>query len=528
MTHLCFRVRLQSWLCTGLYGFVLVCPQLAFAQIDFTEVFFDPGSSPPGDWEWVEVRNSSGAEVDLNGYVFDDEMNSVLTTPNLSSATGNTIVPAGGIAVLYNADDISPQEFADAWGSGANPIGVTNFPALRNSGEQIGLWSSLASYGSRNFGNAVTEITYSVANGFPDPANDASIAWNGTGSATDPTRWVGSQAGTLGAFTSNETMRVGQINDTDDTANPGRVPTLPTAAELFITEIMYDPASSPDGDFEFIEIYNNTGATIDFSATNYVLDDGDGNKLAAANITEGEVLDGEVAVLFSSDLTVDLMEQAWGADINFISVEKFSGLDNNPSETVALWDSYSNYENESNPNADRTTQNAAVAIQYQVNAGGWPNNDKRGSIYLKNLFEDDTEGSNWQLSGTEVPMAIFQSESPLPMILSEPLNPGTDIGSPGYVENFSTPLGTGDYNGNGIVDAADYTVWLDTLGSSSNLAADGNGNEIIDAADYLVWKKNFGNLVPASSAGAQVPEPNSLALIALMLAIACLRARGSL
>ncbi|MCA9188726.1 MAG: dockerin type I repeat-containing protein, partial [Planctomycetales bacterium] len=44
----------------------------------------------------------------------------------------------------------------------------------------------------------------------------------------------------------------------------------------------------------------------------------------------------------------------------------------------------------------------------------------------------------------------------------------------------------GDYNGNGIVDAADYTVWKDTFGSSDDLIADGNGNGIVDAADYTI------------------------------------------
>ena len=35
---------------------------------------------------------------------------------------------------------------------------------------------------------------------------------------------------------------------------------------------------------------------------------------------------------------------------------------------------------------------------------------------------------------------------------------------------------TGDYNGNGIVDAADYTVWRDTLGSTTDLRANGDNS----------------------------------------------------
>lgn len=52
---------------------------------------------------------------------------------------------------------------------------------------------------------------------------------------------------------------------------------------------------------------------------------------------------------------------------------------------------------------------------------------------------------------------------------------------------------TGDYNGNGTVDAADYVVWRKSVGlMSGGLAADGDGNGIIDANDYAVWKSHFG------------------------------------
>ncbi|MCA9185184.1 MAG: dockerin type I repeat-containing protein [Pirellulaceae bacterium] len=57
--------------------------------------------------------------------------------------------------------------------------------------------------------------------------------------------------------------------------------------------------------------------------------------------------------------------------------------------------------------------------------------------------------------------------------------------------SFSDVL-PGDYSRDGAVDAADYTVWKDAFGSTSNLAADGNGDGFVDVADYTVWKDNFG------------------------------------
>lgn len=77
----------------------------------------------------------------------------------------------------------------------------------------------------------------------------------------------------------------------------------------------------------------------------------------------------------------------------------------------------------------------------------------------------------------------------------------------------------GDYNGNNVVDAADYTLWRDTLGDSvatNGDGADGNSNGVIDAGDYEVWKTNFG-MTTGSGSGSAVPEPTSLLLLLSML-----------
>jgi hypothetical protein len=62
----------------------------------------------------------------------------------------------------------------------------------------------------------------------------------------------------------------------------------------------------------------------------------------------------------------------------------------------------------------------------------------------------------------------------------------------------------GDYNGDLTVNAADYTVWRNTLGTNvANYAgADGNGNGIIDNADYDVWKLRYGDSLAGSGSGA--------------------------
>ena len=61
-------------------------------------------------------------------------------------------------------------------------------------------------------------------------------------------------------------------------------------------------------------------------------------------------------------------------------------------------------------------------------------------------------------------------------------------------ERFPNPK-LGDYNNNGIVDAADSTVWQDTLGQEvfePGDGADGDESGTVDAGDYDFWADRFG------------------------------------
>ena len=78
----------------------------------------------------------------------------------------------------------------------------------------------------------------------------------------------------------------------------------------------------------------------------------------------------------------------------------------------------------------------------------------------------------------------------------------------------------GDYNHNGVVDAADYAIWRNTQGQSvtPGSGADGNGDGVITAADFDVWRSHFGQTSGSGSAlaaskMAAVPEPNAVLLL---------------
>ncbi|WP_425395565.1 beta strand repeat-containing protein [Aeoliella sp.] len=98
---------------------------------------------------------------------------------------------------------------------------------------------------------------------------------------------------------------------------------------------------------------------------------------------------------------------------------------------------------------------------------------------------------------------------------------------------FSAGLG-GDFNGDGIVNIADYTVWRNNLGADETVlpAGTASGNGVVDEADYTLWKDNFGMTAAAlsniASASANVPEPTSFVLIAGLVAggFFALRRRG--
>jgi hypothetical protein len=77
----------------------------------------------------------------------------------------------------------------------------------------------------------------------------------------------------------------------------------------------------------------------------------------------------------------------------------------------------------------------------------------------------------------------------------------------------------GDFNGDGTVDAADYTVWRDSVGSTQPTLADGNLDGVVDAADYLIWRTNFGRELSANIATSvsAVPEPSA----AVFVLVAC-------
>lgn len=87
----------------------------------------------------------------------------------------------------------------------------------------------------------------------------------------------------------------------------------------------------------------------------------------------------------------------------------------------------------------------------------------------------------------------------------------------------------GDFNADGTVNIADYTVWRNNLGATEGSLLNGNGTGgVVDGDDYDVWKDNFGTVYAGAFATtmAAVPEPSSVALTAFALLAVVATSRG--
>jgi hypothetical protein len=88
----------------------------------------------------------------------------------------------------------------------------------------------------------------------------------------------------------------------------------------------------------------------------------------------------------------------------------------------------------------------------------------------------------------------------------------------------TTPSVLGDYNNDGAVNAADYTVWRDALGTAGplpNRSPSNTGN--VSAADYTFWVSRYG---ATSSTSTAIPEPAAAILLLSAAGLATPRRRG--
>lgn len=97
----------------------------------------------------------------------------------------------------------------------------------------------------------------------------------------------------------------------------------------------------------------------------------------------------------------------------------------------------------------------------------------------------------------------------------------------GYEVTLPTWL-EGDLNADGVVNAADYTVWRDNQGATGQgIAGDGNLDRVVNSTDLALWRDDFGFQF-FMGGGTSIPEPTSgLIVIGLLVGLACCSKRAA-
>ena len=103
------------------------------------------------------------------------------------------------------------------------------------------------------------------------------------------------------------------------------------------------------------------------------------------------------------------------------------------------------------------------ADYYLTFSNGTESVDGKTFWAMNTHFADLTNGA----TPAAQPLGIITAPKGLPQVLRNPM----------------------DYNGDGSVDAADYTSWRDNLGNTG--VGDGHGDGVVDATDYDNWAFNF-------------------------------------
>lgn len=209
--------------------------ELGAGALAVTEVLADPTACSDNNAEWVEVENRSGGRVDLAGLVLVD------AAGNRSTVDGSLVVEDGGLVVIGRgalASFCDPSVHPD--------LGSTGTLSLNNGGDSVSLQTGSLTLDSVSYGSMRAGVAW---------ARDEGGAWcEGTPSPGD-----------LNADCPSSGSDGGGSDGGGSDGGATRTVLDLRAGDLYVSEVMLDPAAVSDSAGEWFEVTNPGSTAVDLA-----------------------------------------------------------------------------------------------------------------------------------------------------------------------------------------------------------------------------------------------------------------------
>ena len=282
----------------------LVLPVGAFAQVQISEVMYNPSGSDTGR-EWVELYNPTAADIVLvggsgkNSWRIADSSNHTITDPAGGTGRGSLTIPAGGYFIISS----DPTTFLSGEYAGGSYSVAKSSISFSNTGATV----SVIDGG----GTTVDSVTYTKDQGGNDDGASLQRQAGGTwiaglptpGAANTSTVFVADTGGTSSATTTGDATTTSSTQATPQTVAPAVssyvAPPLPTV----FADAGDDRTVIAGADTTFRGRAYDRGGTV-ISHVRYLWNFGDGTTGEGASVEHHYSYPGKyAAVLMVADQT---------------------------------------------------------------------------------------------------------------------------------------------------------------------------------------------------------------------------------